>query len=72
MRERARLLEEALGRLGFDQRIALVLYAVNGLDYEEIVLATAAPMGTVKSRIHRARLALRTLVVEHRDLFVDA
>jgi len=62
----------ALDRLSPDQRIALVLYAEHGLAYEEIVLATAAPMGTVKSRIHRAGLALREITVEHRDLFADA
>lgn len=72
VRERARLLRAALDRLCPDQRIALVLYAVHGLEYEEIVLATSAPMGTVKSRIHRARLALRELIVEHHDLFADA
>lgn len=72
VRERARLLRTALDRLSRDQRIALVLYAVHGLEYEEIVLATSAPIGTVKSRIHRARLALRGLMVEHRDLFADA
>jgi RNA polymerase sigma-70 factor (ECF subfamily) len=49
-----------------------VLYAVHGLEYEEIVLATSAPIGTVKSRIHRARLSLRELMAEHRDLFPDA
>ncbi len=70
--ERARLLRAALNRLSSDQRIALVLYAVHGLEYEEIVLATSAPIGTVKSRIHRARLSLRELMVEHRDLFADA
>ncbi len=72
VRERARLLRAALNRLSPDQRIALVLYAVHGLEYEEIVLATSAPIGTVKSRIHRARLSLRELMVEHRDLFADA
>lgn len=72
VRERARLLRAALNRLSPDQRIALVLYAVHGLEYEEIVLATSAPIGTVKSRIHRARLSLRELIVEHRDLFADA
>lgn len=71
-RERSRVLTEALGKLGFDQRVALVLYAVYGLEYEEIVLATAAPLGTVKSRIHRARLALRSLVADRRDLFVES
>lgn len=72
VRERAGLLRAALNRLSPDQRIALVLYAVHGLEYEEIVLATSAPMGTVKSRIHRARLSMRELMVEHGDLFADA
>jgi RNA polymerase sigma-70 factor (ECF subfamily) len=72
VRERARLLHVALNHLGPDQRIALVLYAVHGLEYEEIGVATSAPIGTVKSRIHRARLSLRELMVEHRDLFADA
>ena len=72
VRERARILRAALNRLSPDQRIALVLYAVHGLEYEEIVLATSAPIGTVKYRIHRARLSLRELMVEHRDLFADA
>ena len=71
-RERARLLRDALEHLCPDQRIALVLYAAHGLEYEEIVLATSAPIGTVKSRIHRARLTLRELMVEHRDMFTDA
>ena len=61
----------AMRCLSPDQRIALVLYAVHGLEYEEIVLATSAPIGTVKSRIHRARLSLRELMVAHRDLFAD-
>ena len=42
-----------------DQRAAIVLYDVEGYDYAEIAEMTGVSLGTVKSRIHRGRLALR-------------
>lgn len=42
-----------------DQRAAIVLYDVQGYDYGEIATMTGVSVGTVKSRIHRGRLALR-------------
>ena len=42
-----------------DQRTAIVLYDVLGYDYGEIAAITGVSNGTVKSRIHRGRLALR-------------
>lgn len=42
-----------------DQRMAIVLYDVEGYDYGEIAAITSVSTGTVKSRIHRGRLALR-------------
>ena len=42
-----------------DQRTAIVLYDVQGYDYGEIAAITGVSNGTVKSRIHRGRLALR-------------
>jgi RNA polymerase sigma-70 factor (ECF subfamily) len=42
-----------------DQRTAIVLYDVQGYDYGEIAAITGVSVGTVKSRIHRGRLALR-------------
>ena len=42
-----------------DQRTAIVLYDVQGYDYGEIAAITGVSTGTVKSRIHRGRLALR-------------
>jgi RNA polymerase sigma-70 factor (ECF subfamily) len=47
----------ALGKLRPEHRDMLSLLAT-GSDYEEIVEISGLPMGTVKSRIHRARLAL--------------
>ncbi len=51
--------QEALLRLPPDLRMATVLYDIEGLSYKEIASALSIPEGTVKSRIHRARSALR-------------
>ncbi|HTL03110.1 MAG TPA: sigma-70 family RNA polymerase sigma factor [Vicinamibacterales bacterium] len=49
----------ALQHLPFEQRTALVLREVEGLRYEEIAFSLKLPVGTVKSRLTRARQALR-------------
>jgi len=51
--------QEALLQLPDDLRVATVLYDIEGLSYREIAAALEIPEGTVKSRIHRARSALR-------------
>ena len=52
--------QEALSRLPEDLRMATVLYDIEGLSYREIATVLKIPEGTVKSRIHRARSALRS------------
>ena len=52
-------LKSALKHLPFEQRTALVLREVQGLRYEEIAFSLGLPVGTVKSRLTRARQALR-------------
>ena len=64
-----RHLDAALRLLPPDQRYAVVLCDVYGMDYGEVAEATASALGTVKSRIHRGRLRLRELMAEHRELF---
>lgn len=64
-----RRLEAALQRLPADQRTAVVLCDVYGMDYNEVAALTESALGTVKSRIHRGRLRLRELLREHRELF---
>jgi RNA polymerase sigma-70 factor (ECF subfamily) len=67
--ERHRALNKALAQITNDQRTAIVLYDVEGYDYAEIAELTSVSVGTVKSRIHRGRLALRGLLADRMDLF---
>ena len=59
---------QGLGRLSEDHRQVLVLREVQGLRYEEIAGALDLDLGTVKSRIARARGALRKILVESGNL----
>lgn len=51
--------QEALLELPADLRLAVVLYDIEGQSYQEVARTLGIPEGTVKSRIHRARRALR-------------
>jgi len=67
--ERHRAINRALAQITDDQRTAIVLYDVEGYDYAEIAELTGVSVGTVKSRIHRGRLAMRGLLSDRMDLF---
>jgi len=54
-------MSRAIDRLPDDQREALLLVVLEGLSYEETAHALGIPMGTVMSRIGRARATLRAL-----------
>lgn len=58
-KETAAFIWQALDRLPFDQRTALILREIDGLRYEEIAFSLGVAIGTVKSRLTRARQALR-------------
>ena len=58
-KETASRIWQALDRLPFDQRTALILREIDGLRYEEIAFSLGVAVGTVKSRLTRARQALR-------------
>ncbi len=66
-----RHLERALRLLPEDQRTAVVLCDIYGMDYNEVAAMTDSALGTVKSRIHRGRLRLRELMADHRELFTS-
>ncbi|MCH8984476.1 MAG: sigma-70 family RNA polymerase sigma factor [Acidobacteria bacterium] len=55
-------IQKALLELPLEFREAVVLCDVMGLSYEQIATAIAAPVGTVRSRIHRGRKLLRELL----------
>jgi RNA polymerase sigma-70 factor (ECF subfamily) len=55
----ARLLREALEKLPVEYRAPLVMREIDGANYEQIAEALDVPVGTVRSRLHRARAALR-------------
>ena len=58
-KELAERLQRALDQLPFDQRTAIILREIDGLSYEEIAFSLGVAVGTVKSRLTRARQALR-------------
>ncbi len=66
--ELSALIEQGIGRLPADQRLALTLCDIHGYAYEEISAMTGMPMGTVKSRINRARARLREYLLQHSEL----
>jgi RNA polymerase sigma-70 factor (ECF subfamily) len=61
-------LEAALAELPAEQRTAIVLCDVEGLDYTEIAAAMQTSLGTVKSRIARARLRMREVMLKQPEL----
>jgi RNA polymerase sigma-70 factor (ECF subfamily) len=67
--ERGRVLQAALASITPDQRHAIVMFDVEGFDYQEIAELTGVSLGTVKSRIHRGRLALRDCLAGSMSLF---
>jgi RNA polymerase sigma-70 factor (ECF subfamily) len=57
--ERERIVEDALNKLGPEHRAVVVLKDFDGHRYEEISAILNVPVGTVRSRLHRARCELR-------------
>lgn len=56
--------EEALGKVPEDFRLAVILSDIEGLSYQEIADATGVPIGTVRSRLARGRATLRKALDE--------
>jgi len=61
-------IEVGLATLPPDQRVTLILSDIQGMSYDEIAVATGASLGTVKSRLSRARGGLRAYLGQHREL----
>ena len=61
--EQARRLGRALEQLSDEHRIVVLLHDAEGYKLREIESLTSVPVGTVKSRLHRARARLREILV---------
>ncbi len=68
-RERTHIIHCALAKLPEHYRLVLVLFDIQGHSYDEIAAQLELPEGTVKSRLNRARTALRESLEVHRELF---
>lgn len=58
----SRRLQDALEELTEDQRTAIILHDMQGYPYDEVAQITGASLGTIKSRLHRARARLREIL----------
>jgi RNA polymerase sigma-70 factor (ECF subfamily) len=63
--ETERLMQEAIANLPEDQRLLVVLRDVEELSYQEIEEITGLAEGTIKSRLHRARMAIKEWLDRH-------
>ena len=66
---RAARMDHAVSQLPEFQRAMIVMYHLEMMSYEEIAAALDLPVGTVKSRLNRARLSLRELLAKDEELF---
>ena len=67
--ERDEFLRKSIASLDEVYKTVITLYDIEGLSYEEIAEVMKCPVGTVKSRIYRARDALRKLLEKNPELF---
>jgi RNA polymerase sigma-70 factor (ECF subfamily) len=63
--ETQRKIYEALSKIDPERRSVITLRDLQGMDYADIAEVLAIPVGTVRSRLHRARMELRDLLSEY-------
>jgi RNA polymerase sigma-70 factor, ECF subfamily len=66
---REALLHKALNQIPEFQKAMIIMFHAEQLSYEEIAEALDLPLGTVKSRLNRARISLREILAEDEELF---
>lgn len=64
------LVKNALNELSDEYRTVITLYDLEGLSYDEISSVLQCPIGTIKSRLNRARKMLKKKLSENRELFL--
>ena len=70
MTERQQAVKAAIDMLSEEYKAVIVLYDMEGLSYEEIAEVLKCPIGTIKSRLNRARAKLKKILSEKRELFL--
>lgn len=70
--EREEVLQKGIEALPEYQRAMIVMFHVENLSYEDIAATLDLPIGTVKSRLNRARLALREILEPYEELLSGA
>ncbi|MBN1460081.1 MAG: sigma-70 family RNA polymerase sigma factor [Armatimonadetes bacterium] len=71
IQQRRQVVIQAVRRLPEHHRTVIVLYDLQGLSYDDIARVLGVRVGTVKSRLNRARLALKDLLLPHLELLRD-
>jgi len=69
--ELRQMVKEAIGKLSAEHRMAIILRDIHGFSYDEMSKIMCCPEGTVKSRINRARLALKNILKANEELFIN-
>ena len=69
-KEAASVLEKALKELSEEHRAVIVLRDINDFEYDEIARILGISLGTVKSRLSRARISLRKILEDSKELFL--
>jgi RNA polymerase sigma-70 factor, ECF subfamily len=64
MAEDEKIIQQALNRLSPEHRTVLVLKDMEGRKYEDMADVLEVPIGTIRSRLHRARLELRDILLQ--------
>jgi len=64
-------IQEAINQLTPEYKEVIILREIQGFSYEEIAQHLGCSLGTIKSRLNRARKAMRDLLIKRRELFVD-
>ncbi len=69
-KEAADILEKALKELSEEHRAVIILRDINDFEYDKIARILGISLGTVKSRLSRARIALSKILEDNKELFL--
>ncbi len=62
-----RRIQQALNRLSPEHRVVLIMKDMEGQKYEAMAEVLGVPIGTIRSRLHRARMELREILLKEED-----